>query len=367
MSLQQTKITKAKDLRKQGLSYKQIAEILDTKPSTAWDWVTGRKRNNVSMVQEFKEKILESVLPTPYINVTNFKNEESEFEDLKDFILQLAPIEYTPPKKPQVKQTANKCALVIGDIHFGSEDWNVIDLFLQAVQELKPSTVILNGDTLDMFAISRYPKDIRQTYSLFQERQGYHKFLKLLHDITEPYQTKIYETNSNHSGDGNEGRWWRYLSDRLGELGGLPEIRERLSYSSVFLPRDEWSRVKLVDYVEVVPGFIVMHGDVVRRHGGYSARGLFEKWFTSIMCNHTHRVGMTAQRIPSIGTQDEKIIRVYENGCGCNLKPLYASAANWQNAFSVVSYTDQDFAVETGLISNKHVSLTALGKTLKVS
>jgi hypothetical protein len=76
---------------------------------------------------------------------------------------------------------------------------------------------------------------------------------------------------------------------------------------------------------------------------------------------------MTSQRIPSIGTQDEKIIRVYENGCGCNLKPLYASAANWQNAFSVISYSGDDFAVETALISNKKVSVAALGKTLKAS
>jgi hypothetical protein len=365
MLTQQAKINKAKDLRSQGYSFKQIAELLDTKPSTAWDWVTDRKRGTAQLVHEVGEKVLNHTFPTPYTRNTTAKEEEND--DIKEFILQLAPISYDAPKKPKIYQQANKCALVIGDIHFGTEDWDVIDLFLQTVDEIKPEVVILNGDTLDMFAISRYPKDIRQTYSLFQERQGYHKFLKQLHDITEPYQTKIYETNSNHSGDGNEGRWWRYLSDRLGEIGGLPEIKERLSYSSVFLPKAEWSRVKLVDYVEVVPGFIVMHGDVVRRHGGYSARGLFEKWFTSIMCNHTHRVGMTSQRIPSIGTQDEKIIRVYENGCGCNLKPLYASAANWQNAFSVISYSGDDFAVETALISNKKVSVAALGKTLKAS
>lgn len=108
-----------------------------------------------------------------------------------------------------------------------------------------------------------------------------------------------------------------------------------------------------------------MHGDVVRRHGGYSARGLFEKWYTSIMCNHTHRIGMTPQRIPSIGSQKEKIIRVYENGCACNLKPLYASAANWQNAFSIINYSNKDVAVETVLITDKKAAISTLGKTLK--
>ena len=365
MLTNQAKVSRAKELREQGFSYKQIAEALNTKLSTAYDWVTERKRKKANLSTDAVEPIFSSSQPMPYIKQLTAK--EEKFDDLKDFIMQLAPIEYDAPKKTVITQQSNKYALVIGDLHFGTEDWDVLDLFLQAVDEIKPSTVILNGDTLDMFAISRYPKDIRPTCSLFKERDGYHRFLKMLHDITEPYKAKIYETNSNHSGDGNEGRWWRYLSDRLGELGSLPEIRDKLSYESVFLPKTDWSRVELVDYVEVVPGFIVMHGDVVRRHGGYSARGLFEKWFTSIMCNHTHRVGMTSQRIPSIGTQDEKIIRVYENGCGCNLKPLYASAANWQNAFSIVNYSDADFSVETPIISNKRVSISTLGKTLKVS
>ena len=124
--------------------------------------------------------------------------------------------------------------------------------------------------------------------------------------------------------------------------------------------------MELVDYVELAPGFLILHGDVVRRHGGYSARGLLEKWYCSIICNHTHRVGMTSQRIPSIGSQEERILRVYENGCACNLNPLYASAANWQSAFSIVNYSDENIAVETCMIENKKVSISTLGKTLKV-
>jgi hypothetical protein len=358
------KSEQAKTLRSAGHSYQEIAEILSAKKSTVWDWVNDRRRADNPVGSQNTESVL-TAPPQAYSRIPVNKDIVSDAEDLKEFIMQLAPIQYDAPRRPASKQQGNNIALTIGDLHFGTEDWKVIDLFLQAVDELKPSTIILNGDTLDMFAISRYPKDIRQTCSLFHERQQYHKFLKLLHDITEPYQANIYETNSNHSGDGNEGRWWRYLSDRLGELGELPEIREKLSYQSVFLPPESWNRVKLVDYIEVVPGFIVMHGDVVRRHGGYSARGLFEKWFTSILCNHTHRVGMTSQRIPSIGTQEEKIIRVYENGCGCNLKPLYASAANWQNAFSVITYTGVDFSVETCIVSNGKVAVGALGKTLR--
>lgn len=361
-----SKVQQAKEMRQAGYSFKDIAASLNSKPSTVWDWVMDRRRPSTKGSTTCNETSVHDILtPVPYIKQCG--TQEDVIEDLKEFILQLSPIHYDAPVRPAVTEKANNFTLVLGDAHFGAEDWDVLNIFLQTVKEIKPSTVILNGDTLDMFAVSRYPKDVRYTCSLLKERESYHKFLKQLHDITEPYQTKIYETNSNHSGDGHEGRWWRYLSDRIGEIADLPEIREKLSYRSVFLPQESWSRVELVDYVEVVPGFIVMHGDVVRRHGGYSARGLFEKWFTSIMCNHTHRVGMTTQRIPSIGTQEERIIRVYENGCACNLKPLYASAANWQNAFSIVNHTDANFAVETVIVSNKQAAISTLGKTLKVS
>jgi hypothetical protein len=350
------KTQKAKELKSQGFSYNEIADLLDSKPSTVWDWVTGRKRSDD----------INSNKTTPVgFKKTNQPSTKNTEEELMDFIMNLSPIEYPAPVKTNITSESNPYALVIGDMHFGSEDWNVLDIFLQTVEELKPSTIILNGDTLDMFSISRYSKDIRYKSSLLNEREQYHKFLKLLHDVTDSYKSDIFETNSNHSGDGLEGRWWRYLSDRIGELAEIPEIKEKLSYESVFYPKGDWNRTKLVDYVEIVPGFIVMHGDVVRRHGGYSARGLFEKWFTSIMCNHTHRIGMTPQRIPSIGSQKEQIIRVYENGCACNLKPLYASAANWQNAFSIINFSDKQAAVETVLVTNKKAIISTLGKTLK--
>lgn len=345
----------AKELREQGMSYDQISKQLGVPRTTIWNWINKVKQafSPASSVHNVDVHVVDQ----------DIKQQESSLHDL---IMQLAPIQYAAPARAKLRQTPTKTALVIGDTHFGAESQNVIDIFLQTVEEIKPESVILNGDTLDMFAISRYPKDVRYTVSLQKERESYHRFLKQLHDITEPYGTVIYETNANHSGDGLEGRWWRYLSDRIGELACLPEIKEKLSYGKVFLPSEEWSRVKLVEFVEIIPGFVAMHGDVVRKHGGYSARGLLEKWYTSIIANHTHRIGSSSQRIPSIGSQKERIIRVYENGCACDLNPLYASAANWQNAFSICNYAEGGIAVETVVVEGNRAAVGVLGKTLKV-
>lgn len=349
----------AKRLKSEGHSYRAIGNLLNVDKETARRWVT-------DAVKVPKVPSISIEIPIPYIKTKNERAEESE--SIRDFIKNLAPIVLPTPVRSKIRQIPNKVAVVIGDTHFGSESPEVLDLFLQTVEEIKPETVILNGDTLDMFAISKYPKDIRSSYGLLKERTAYHKFLKTLHDITESYDCNIYETNANHSGDGVEGRYWRYLSDRLGELSDIPEVIEKLSYESIFFPNESWSRIKLVDYVEIVPGFVALHGDVVRKHGGASARGLLDKWFVSIISNHTHRIGSTAQRIPSIGSQKEKIIRVYENGCACDLAPCYASAANWQNAFSIVNYSNDtnEPSVETVLVHNKSANVGFLGKTFKV-
>ena len=355
----ETSIQTAQRLKSEGYSYRSIGKMLGIGKTTARDWVNGT-------VKAPKTATISLEIPIPFIRTPQDIEEESY--NLKEFILNLSPIYYNAPNKSVIKTAPNKIAMVIGDTHFGSESQNTLDIFLRTVEELKPETVILNGDSLDMFAISRYPKDIRIQSSLLKERQAYHKFLKALHDITESYGSEIYETNSNHSGDGNEGRYWRYLSDRLGELASIPELKDKLSYESMFFPDASWSRIKLVDYVEIVPNFIVIHGDVVRKHGGYSAVGMMEKWGTvSMIINHTHRFGATAKRFPSIGSQKERIVRVYENGCACDLAPCYASAANWQNSFAIVDYSStNEPAVEQILVTGNSACIGKLGKTISV-
>ena len=236
-----------------------------------------------------------------------------------------------------------------------------INIFLETVLQLKPKAVILNGDTVDMLAISKYPKDIRHNYSLLEERIAYHKFLDDLLSVTAT-DTDIYEVSANHSGNGVEGRWFRYLSERLGELGCIPEIRDTLSYQNVFL--GEYQKyVQYVDYVDL-NGLTVIHGDVVRSAGGASALGMMQKWKTSLLMGHTHRLGMTCQRIPSIGNRPEAQLYAYEGGCACDLSPVYSSAPNWNQGFSIVGLGGETFSVEQVMVNAGIANIATLGQTL---
>lgn len=339
-----------------GYSYGKIKRLFGVAKSTAQGWVA--KAN-----EEVEEQI----------EITGFFHENIERQQqkivnvskdpelVKEFLEQLAPITYNKPIRRKLHTSATDFVMVAGDFHFPLQCDQTVDVFLQIVEEVQPKAVILNGDTVDLLAVSKYPKDIRKSYSLLEEREAYHNFLDRLLEVTGE-DTVIYETSANHSGNGVEGRWWRYISANIGDLGCLPELQETLSYQNVFLgPYQQY--VEYVDYVQLTDDFVILHGDVVRKNGGYSARGMYEKWQTSLMHNHTHRFGMTAQRVPALGKRPNKQFYAWENGCMCDLDPVYATACNWQNGFSIIALDGDSFGVEPVMVNNGIATVTSLGKT----
>lgn len=333
--------------RENGLSYSQITQQFGVAKSTAQGWV------NTSGSLGYVNPNLQREKP---------KTLEKNYENILEFVESLAPIKAVSPLKTRIRSSLSDTALVIGDMHFGHEDQKVLDIFLETVRQIKPKTIVLNGDTLDLLAVSRFPKDIRHNYTLGDERMAYHNFISDLLSVSG--SAEILETNANHSGNSVEGRWWRYVSNQLGDLASLPDIKEKFSYQEVFLGEYQ-EHVKLVDTVHLTDDFVILHGDVVRKNGGYSARGMLDKWFTSLMHNHTHRMGATAQRIPGLGNRKDKQLYAYENGCACSLNPIYASAPNWQQGFSIVGLDGNTFSVEQVMINDGVANISALGKTLK--
>jgi hypothetical protein len=354
----------ALQLRGTGLTYDQISAELNIPSTTVWRMI------NVYSKPDYQEPTLQQrIFTQPNVSLTpkGLWNREKKEEDVMEFLERMQPVSFN--FKPRIKKPQTKgnleTTLIIGDTHFGHECPSTLNIFLKTVEELRPQKIILNGDTLDMSYISRYPKDYRNVVPLHEERKRFHDFLYELHSLTEKDQTEIIETNANHSGDNASGRWWRYLNDRLGEILSLDIVQEKLSYESIFHPHGDGVRIKLQEHVELVPErLIVLHGDVVRKRGGFSASALLEKWYISTICNHTHRVGMSPRTLPSIGNRETEILRSYENGCACTLNPEYATAADWQNAFSIVQSDGYNYSVETVIVEDGIACCSTLGKTI---
>lgn len=282
----------------------------------------------------------------------------------------LEPIHLAPPPPPTRLVRSTETTVVGSDFHFGPDTHSPEheEVFLNVIADLRPQTVILNGDLSDMLAISKYPKDVRRIQSLGSERKQYHQFLYRLHAIVDEWNGRIIETNGNHSGDGHEGRWWRYLSDRIPEVAGDPEFQAKLDYKAMWMP--SWARVELVEDFTVVPGLIVLHGDVVRGHAAYSARGMLEKWRHSLIHGHTHRTGRYGYHVPPVAGKKSHQMRAWEGGCLCSMRPIYGSgkAVNWQPGFTIVRHDEVGgFGVEQVDIINHEAVVCSLGATFRAS
>jgi UDP-2,3-diacylglucosamine pyrophosphatase LpxH len=287
--------------------------------------------------------------------------------NIPDWLDKLRPVQLPAPDPAQTTQSAGPFTLVAGDFHFPQHDPASVAILLETIRQLKPKELILNGDTVDLLAVSRYPKDQRYTWDLRQEVVAFHEFLHQVMAIGGAWGLTVRETEANHSGNGTASRWHRYLSDRVPVLYAHPDAEKLLNYETWFYP--EWAPVKLVESAVIADDLLVIHGDMVRKHAAYSARGHAEKWHSSVMHSHTHRMGCSFERIPAVGNRPEHVRRAFEIGCMCNLQPSYVSAPNWTNGFAIIQHGEapNEYGVELVNVSNGQATIVALGQTVKAS
>ena len=336
-----------------GMSYSQINKEFGIAKSTARDWV-----NSYQDTAESPEPIVTGYVNDNLQRVKPQKFQKTE-EQILEFLDQLSPINVG---KLEIDTTSELTdyAVVFSDLHFPLQCEKSVSILLETIRQLCPSQIILNGDSCDALALSRFPKDILKNYSLLDERIEYQKFLHRLIEVSGG--AKIWETNANHSSGGPESRWRRYLSERIPELGCLPEVIEALSYENIFLgPYKDY--VEVVDYVDL-NGLYVMHGTTVRKSPAQSVMGEMERFRASIMMGHVHRLGSVSMRQPAIGSREEKQLVGYECGCMCDLNPIYASSPNWTNGFAIVALGDESFGVELVSIVNGKATISTLGQTI---
>jgi predicted phosphodiesterase len=272
------------------------------------------------------------------------------------------PVQMPAPPKRSTQEAQAGVTVVASDFHFPLQDDAAVAIFLETIRQLKPEQVILNGDLPDLLALSRYPKDVRNVWGLQEEAAGY---AALLHELEQvmPKGAALYEIDANHSGNGTESRWWRYLSERIPELLGHPRAKEEMTYQKWWHP--EWSRVQMRDELVLGHDLLITHGDMARKWGGYTAKAHSERYVNSVMHGHTHRQGSHIRRVPAVGNRGEQTIRAYEIGCMCRLDPGYTKVPDWTQGFAIVVTTGSHYSVELVTIENGAAVIGALGVELR--
>ena len=293
------------------------------------------------------------------------KADAEHFAELTD---KFRPVDLPPLDRPRLTYKPNPCWVISSDHHWPCQDERVESIILQAIEVLRPTGYILDGDGPDMLALSQYPKDARRghTWELRDEQHAAKSWWRSVGSLMRRWNGTLYETEANHSGNDTASRWRRWLNQNASILFQLDGAEDALDYRRYFHHPDV--PVSLVNEVVIADDLRVRHGEMVRKHGAYSARAHGDKWQSSVLHGHTHRIGSSIKRRPGIpGVRPDEWLRTYEIGCACRMDPDYCPGADWANGFAVVHVDPSQplgYGVELIQIINGRATSTTLRGTL---
>lgn len=230
--------------------------------------------------------------------------------------------------------------VVLSDIHFPYQDDKALKAVYKFLEQHPVDTIILNGDILDFYDVSSFDKDPDRINSLQKEIDMAQKFFKKLRTIKP--DARIVFIKGNHCL-----RQERYLKKHP-ELYSL-DVLKLPNLLGLYKFNIEYS-----DKGIKLGSLKIIHGDMVRKFSGYTARGELEKHDSSGISSHTHRGGVYYYRTP------ERYLAWFESFCLCDLNPEYIDEPNWQQGF-LYGYVEKDsFAVTPIPIVNGKVKCVLL-------
>lgn len=216
------------------------------------------------------------------------------------------------------------------DEHFPFQDDAARSVALQIGQDFNPDLRISGSDGVDFYRISKFDKNPdRFAMSTLQYEidlwcEGQHEWL----DATPNAMVRYIKGN-------HEDRLRKYIWSHP-ELSGLRalEIPNLLDFSALGIE-------KIEDEIEL-PGLLITHGDIVRKHSAYTAKAALENNFhaVSMMTGHTHRGG--AHYI----TTRNGVVQSHECFCLCSLEPEYMQHPNWQQGIVLAEVTRTRLSIE---------------------
>jgi predicted phosphodiesterase len=239
-------------------------------------------------------------------------------------------VENVPIKLP----LANNNILVISDIHVPYHDIQALTCAFNYGRDKKVNTIVINGDLIDFYQISRFLKDPRKK-SLAYEIDVCKNFLQVLR-ATFPTQD-IYWMLGNH--DVRFNHWM---------MAKAPELLDIANASLESILGLNELKIRLIEDTKLVKAgkLFIHHGHLLMR-GAFSpvnaARGAYVKAKQSILIGHVHKVSEHTETNLS-----GDITTTWSTGCLCELNPDYVPFANnYAHGFAhVIVDKEGNFKVE---------------------
>ena len=245
-----------------------------------------------------------------------------------DTELHAPPKPINPYKLPESDETnfkpylikASK-VLVLSDIHIPYHSISALTAVFDYTKNMDIDAVLLNGDVLDFFGLSRYCKDPKKR-NFAGELKAFEDFMNILNDI---YGCKIYYKLGNH-----EERYNHFLWMKAGEIADVEEfqleeiIKKRAK--NVIVIKDK--RIIKLGHLNVLHGHEFAGGVFSPVN---IARGLFLKAKVSAMQGHNHQTSEHSE-----SNLEGKLTTTFSLGCLSELNPEYMPINKWNHGFAIV-------------------------------
>lgn len=209
----------------------------------------------------------------------------------------------------------NGIVAVASDFHVPYHDEKAVATFVNYCREVQPNMIVINGDLVDMYMLSRFAKgEGRNPMSEIEEAR------EILATLRQYTKADIYYVIGNH-----EQRLEKTILTKAPELASLIE-----DVFSIF-KLDEIG-VKGVGTITVNDNFVFKHGTLLGNKSGLSAIKEMENAYLSGATGHTHRLAKYIAR-----KAGRKFVWL-ETGCLCSMEPEYMLNPNWQQGFAMIQF-----------------------------
>lgn len=219
--------------------------------------------------------------------------------------------------------------VIVSDHQARYADWATHAAVCMFLKDFQPHTLVVNGDLLDLEAISTFRSSLTKRQSILEDIHAGSDILRH-YRITCP-KARIVLIEGNH-----EARLSHYILDHAAELEGLPGLT---------IP--DLLDVKALNIEYVGPygrgidwhGIYIYHGARLSAHAAASAHAEYVDAGTSGASGHTQRLGAyyVTDRVGPHAW--------FESGCLCRIDPDGAPPSargprvnNWQQGFVVGYY-----------------------------
>lgn len=216
--------------------------------------------------------------------------------------------------------------IVLSDTHYPYQNKKFVKAIKRFAIDFDPHVVVMNGDGLDFYDLSRFDKNPRRRFKLEDEIREFQKDFLLYWSEKHP-GARLEYNEGNH-----ELRLQKYSWHHAPEVSWV----KGMGIQEMLFERDgirlDWN-YNNYDTPLQCGHLLIHHGLFARKWGGSSAKAMLERYGSSVLCGHSHRMGSIFR------TDFRGVHGAWEQGCILDKSMQeYDPQPDWQNGFAVVHH-----------------------------